>query len=120
MNMRMKWTLLLGVAVAGAAAWAVAADEPAKPDGKMLVVTDGNGKEHKLKTWKFTSGTRKLSWLAAADKEADPKDKPDGKETAQPKAPPKAQPAAGPEALEFREENSTNFREGIMTFVPLD
>ena len=30
------------------------------------VVVDANGKEHKLKTWKFTAGTRHLSWLAPA------------------------------------------------------
>ena len=120
MKTRMKWTLFLGVAVAGLVALAATADEPAKTDGGTLVVTDNGGKEHKLKTWKFTTGTRHLTWLTPAAKEADPKEKPDGKETAQPKAPPKAKPAAGPEALEFREENSTNFKEGILTLVPLD
>ena len=29
-------------------------------------------------------------------------------------------PATGPEALEFREENSTDFQNGILTFIPLD
>ncbi len=122
MRMRKKWTLLLGVAFAGLTAlWAAAADEPAKKaDGDSLVVTDNGGKVHKLKTWKFTAGTRRLAWLAPAEKEPEPKDKPEAKETAQPKGPPKAKPAAGPEALEFREENSTDFKNGILTLVPLD
>ena len=29
-------------------------------------------------------------------------------------------PPTGPEALEFREENSTNFAKGILTLVPLE
>ena len=120
--MRMKWTLLLGVAFAGLTALvAMAADEPAKADSKVLIVTDNGGKEHKLKTWKFTAGTRHLAWLAAAEKEPEPKEKPEAKETAQRKAPPREKAApGGPEALEFREENSTNFKDGILTFVLLD
>ena len=121
MRMRMKWTLLLGVAFAGLTAlWATAADEPAKADGDSLVVTDNGGKVHKLKTWKFTVGTRHLTWLAPAEKEADPKDKPDPKEEKPVQRAPKARIAVGPEALEFREENSTNLVKGILTLVPLD
>jgi hypothetical protein len=117
MKTRMKWTLLLAVAFAVLPAlWATADDAPAKPDGDALIVTDNGGKEHCLKTWKMTSGTRHLAWLAAADKEADPKDK----DKPEPKAQPKGKSTAGPEALEFREENSTNFKEGILTLVPLD
>src|SRR5262249_6309223 len=88
---------------------AFAADQPAEG---TLVVIDAAGKEQKLKAWKFVAGTRPLSWLGATpardgdDKEPDKNDKP--------KRP------AGPEALEFREENSTTFRNGILTFVPLD
>jgi hypothetical protein len=109
MNTRTKWTMLLGAAVVGLAALAAGrADEPAKGDGEPLVVIDGGGKEHKLKTWKFTKGTRRLGWLAPAAKDDDPKDKD------KPKAP------VGPEALAFREENSTNFKDGILTLVPLE
>jgi hypothetical protein len=69
-----------------------------------LVIRDGAGKEQKLKAWKFTQGTRHLTWLAPPGKE--PEKKGD--------APP------GPEALEFREENSTTFANGILTLIPLD
>jgi hypothetical protein len=98
MKKRLMWAVLLGVALAGLAALAVpAADEPAKADSDVLVVTDNAGKEQKLKEWKFTSGTRRLAWLA-------PKDK----------------PMEGPEALEIRELDSTTFTEGVLTLVPLD
>jgi hypothetical protein len=111
MTMLKKWTVLLGAAFLGLAALAAGrADEPAKKDGEPLVVVDNGGKEHKLKTWKFTQGTRRLGWLVPAEKEADPKDKPD----------PKAKAPAGPEALEFREEKSTNRVQGILTLVPLE
>jgi hypothetical protein len=107
----MKWICLLGVAFAGLITlWATAADEPAKTEGQELVVIDNGGKEHKLKNWKFAKGTRRLTWLAPAVKDADPKDKSD----------PKAKPPVGPEALVFRDDNSTNFEEGILTLVPLE
>ncbi|MCS7045410.1 MAG: hypothetical protein NZO58_03545 [Gemmataceae bacterium] len=51
---------------------------------------------------KFTAGTRPLAWLAA-----------DGA------APKKGKSAPAPEYLEFREENSTSFKDGIVTLVPL-
>jgi hypothetical protein len=54
-------------------------------------IIDGAGKEIVLKNWKITAGTRKLDWLPNA-----------------------------PEALIFREVNSTTFREGVLTFIPLD
>jgi hypothetical protein len=91
------------------------ADEPAKdkpkaPKAGTLVVTDQAGKEHKLKTWKFVTGTIRLPWLASpAVKGEKPKD-----------ADKSAQPAAGPEALVLREENSTGLQEGIITYVLLD
>jgi hypothetical protein len=125
MRMRMKWTMPLGVALLGLAAWgATAADEPAKANSEPLIVLDSTGKEQKLKTWKITAGTRHLAWLAPADKEkeADPKDKPEpaDKTRVAQKAPPRGKAPAGPEALEFREENSTNYKEGILTLVPLE
>jgi hypothetical protein len=95
MKLPIAWTVLLGVAFVGLTVlWA---DEPAKTDTQPLVVTDSGGKEHKLKIWKFTAGTRRLNWLA-------PKDK----------------PAEGPEALEVRELDSTTLAEGVLTLVPLD
>ncbi len=94
--------------------------EPAKTE--PIVVVDGNGKELKIKGYKITAGTRHLGWLAPADK-APPEPKKDDKAPKDPpkgKAAPLPKPSAGPEALEFREEHSTNLREGIMTLVPLD
>jgi hypothetical protein len=91
----------LAAAAASLLAWAAcAADEPARPaEGGALVVVDAAGKEHRLKAWKFLVGTRRLGWLAPASAGKEP---------------------AGPEALVFREENSTAYREGILTLVPLD
>jgi hypothetical protein len=99
--------LALAACAAGALGlWAAAADEPPKADAAgPLVVVDAAGKEQKVTGWKFLVGVRRLSWLApAADK-----DKP-----AKPTEP------AGPEALEFREDDSTLYEEGILTLVPLD
>src|SRR5262249_41221506 len=50
------------------------------------------------------AGRGRLGWLAPAPKEGEDR----------PKTP------AGPEALEFRDENSTTFQEGVVTLVPLD
>ena len=97
MLLRITWSPLLGVAFAGLTTLcATAADEPAKTNTGSLLVTDNGGKDHTLKTWKFTTDTRRLNWLA-------PKDK----------------PTEGPEALEMRELDSTRFAEGVVTVVPL-
>jgi hypothetical protein len=105
------------LAAAAGAALTVAADEPKPADAGTLVVIDSAGKDQKLKSWKFTAGTRALSWLAPAGADKDPFDKDN---TADKKTPrPGRKPAAGPEALEFREENSTTFVDGILTLVPL-
>ncbi len=61
-------------------------------DGPTII--DGAGKEITLKNWKIAGGTKKLDWLAK-----------DG---------------VAPEALVFREINSTGFRDGVLTFIPLD
>ena len=109
----MKTWTLLGIALAAVAAGLTAgADEPKAADAGTLVVIDGAGKEQKLKTWKFTAGTRHLSWLAPAPEkeEAGAKKVPGGGR----------KPTAGPEALEFREENSTTYLDGVLTLVPLD
>jgi hypothetical protein len=95
-----------------------AADAPDAGKDGPLVIIDGQGKEQKLKAWKFAKGTRHLTWLAPAPAE---KPAPEEKEKADPKVKvnPKARPAIGPEALEFRDEHSTNFVDGILTLVPL-
>jgi hypothetical protein len=93
----MKWITLLGVAFAGLFAWHVGADEP-KTEPQALVVTDGMGKQHKVKEWKLTTGTRHLGWLAGANKKA----------------------AEGPHAIEFRELDSTKYADGVLTLVPVD
>ncbi len=95
------WTMLPVVALACAAA--LAADPP-PPASASLVIVDANGKEQKLKAWKFVAGTRPLGWLAPA---APPK----GKEE-------KPQPAnAGPEAIAFRDEHSTGLVDGVLTLL---
>jgi hypothetical protein len=93
----MRWAMAAALAVA---AWglATAADEPKPADKGDLIIVDAAGKEQKAKTWKFEVGVRRLGWLA---------DKDHGDKT-------------GPEALEFRDDDSTNYEEGIVTLVPLD
>jgi hypothetical protein len=70
------------------------AEDPAKPSAGEAVVVDGAGKEVTLKKWRISSGTRKLVWLEK-----------DG---------------VAPEALAFRETNSTLFKDGVITLIPLD
>jgi hypothetical protein len=55
-----------------------------------------------LQDARFTAGTRHLSWLVAADKSGKSKTK-----------------NLGPEYLEFREEKSTTFKDGIVTLIPV-
>ncbi len=66
---------------------AFAGDRKAEP----LTILNAAGKQEKLRTWKFTVGTRPLSWL----------DTP------------------GPECLQFRDEHSTGYQDGILTLIPL-
>jgi hypothetical protein len=94
-----------------------AADAPEAAKSGPLVIIDGAGKEQKIKAWKFSQGTRHLTWLAPAAK-AEPE--PKAKDKNGKAAPIKPRPAIGPEALEFRDEHSTNFVDGIVTLVPLD
>ena len=104
---------VLAVAVGLAALWTSAgADGP--PPGSLVII-DSAGKEHKIKGWKFALGTRRLTWLAAADKAPAPPDKKDDKA-----APKGARVLPGPEALEFRDDKSTNWQEGVVTLVPIE
>src|SRR6185436_8214691 len=71
-------------------------DGPKKVDEPLVVVSPA-GKDVKLITWHFSAGTRRLSWLLE----------------------PKLPKANGPECLEFREEKSTTYQNGIATLIPL-
>lgn len=93
-----------------AAAAAAPAADPATPAGGTLVVIDAAGKEQKLTAWHFVSGTRRLGWLAPAAPAKPGEPPPEGAK----KAP------AGPEALEFRDDKSTTFVEGVLTLIPLE
>jgi hypothetical protein len=75
-------------------------DKIEKKDAKdpyLLVIPPTGGKEVKLADWRFTHGTRRFT--LAKD------------------APPK--PKDAPEYLEFREDKSTTYQNGIITLVPL-
>jgi hypothetical protein len=115
-------TLLL----AALAACVSLADDPPKSaePGTLLVIDSSGQKTHKLKAWKFTLGTRHLAWLAPSpppDKEPEPRDKEkDGKEGKPAPKPKPGRPTAGPEALEFRDDSSTTFVDGVLTLIPLD
>jgi hypothetical protein len=78
-----------------------------------LVVVDGNGKEYKLAKWEISQGTRRLSWLTPDDPAPEKQGK-KGKKGNGPAG------GTGPEAIEFREDNSTTFVEGILTLVPIE
>ncbi len=119
MNIYRTWgVLLIGVAGYGLVGFSgPSAAEPEAAKGPLIVINSG-GKEQKLKTWKFVAGTRRLSWLAPAKDEKKDEDKKD----AAPKKgkAPALKAAVGPEALVLREENSTDFLEGIETLILLD
>jgi hypothetical protein len=115
MTPRKTWQLLPVALTTALGAWAVAADEAPKPaEPGTLVVLDAAGKEQKLKTWKFTAGTRRLGWLAPAADKAPEKGPGEGPRAARRK------PPAGPEALELRAEMKIEYAEGALTLVPLD
>src|SRR5687767_13131424 len=92
--MRRFWC---GVIVVLAAIAFARGDEPAAGEA---IVTDVDGKEHKLTGLKFTTGTRRLAWLADPEGTTDDEKK-------------------GPLAVEVREPHSTTFTKGIITFVPV-
>jgi hypothetical protein len=92
-----------------------AADAEKPAESGTLIVVDANGKEQKLKTWKFTSGTRHLGWLAPL---REPKGSGSGSLEKGSDKPAEAEKPVGPECIELREENSTTLVEGILTLVP--
>jgi hypothetical protein len=108
--------------LAAVAALAAPADDSKKKPEAGLIIIDAKGKEHKLTSWQFIAGTRRLSWLAPAEPEKkepdkEPKKEGPGKQPARPT--PKAQ---GPQALVFRDDKSTATRdaEGVTTLTPLE
>jgi hypothetical protein len=127
------WRLLLPLPALAAGLLSLwAADplpEPPPPaEAGTLIVIDAAGKERKLKPWKIVSGTRPLGWLAPAAPKDEP-DKKDDKENAAPRPgaprieglkPGEKKGPTGPEALAFREENSTDYQEGVITLIPID
>ena len=62
-----------------------------------LVVVNPEGKEVKFSRWNLSLGTRRLPWLGEG----------------------KAKTKTAPEFLEFREEKSTTYKDGVLTLVPL-
>lgn len=74
---------------------------PKKDLGTLTIVAAPGGKELKVTDWRFTQGTRPFS----LDGEAPVK--------------PKTKNASAPEYLEFRDEKSTTYKNGIFTLIPL-
>lgn len=80
--------------------WLVVAGSHAAETPTAATVTDAEGKEIKVETLKFGTGTRRLGWLADPNGTTD-----DAKK--------------GPLVIELREPHSTTYAKGIVTFVPL-
>src|SRR4051794_18351019 len=104
----MRLCKILMLCLGGAAVLLSAGRAPVAAGGKdkpaaqaELIVVDANGKEHKLKTWKFPAGTRRLSWLAPAPAEDNDKDKDKKPEKGKKTKTAQKAPAVGPEAIEF-------------------
>jgi hypothetical protein len=98
-----------------AAAAALPADEPSPMPGPPLVVIDAAGKEVKLKSYSFTAGIVRLSWLAE-DGEAPP---PEKDKKGKPKKGAGKLLKEGPEALVLRDADKINFLDGVTTFIPI-
>jgi hypothetical protein len=98
---------------------AFADDPPKAADPGTILLVDNGGKEHKLKNPKFLLGTRRLGFLVVAEGAKEPVI--EAREVKAGTKAPTFRPAKdGPEALEFREEKSTNWVPGVMTLVPLE
>lgn len=92
--MRRFWC---GVMLALLASLTARGDDPVAGEA---VVIDAEGKEHKLTGLKFTTGTRRVAWLADPEGATDDEKK-------------------GPLALEVREADSTTFTKGVITLIPI-
>lgn len=75
----------------------------AQPATQQLTIVDNSGKEHKISAWKFTTGTRRLNWLASEE------EKKVAKKPAE----------VGPEVLEFTEGKLPPLKQRVLTLVPL-
>lgn len=106
--------LLAGTAPADDNKEAPKKDDKAPASGGLVIV-DARGKEQKLSGWKFIRGTTRLDWLAPAEKAPDDKPSED-----KPSRRPAVRRPQGPEALVFRDENSTVWKQGVLTLIPLD
>ena len=58
-----RYLTLLIVACGLVIGAAAAAPIQEKQEPNLLTIVDGTGKEHKVQTWKFVNGTKRLSWL---------------------------------------------------------
>jgi hypothetical protein len=105
--MKMCRTACLLFFVAASVAVFAADDKPKKEKLDTLTILDVAEKEQKLKTWKFTEGVRRLTWLAS---EKEKKEAPKGKGAT----------PAGPEALIVRAEMDIKYLEGVLTLIPLE
>jgi hypothetical protein len=79
------------------------AQQGAQPKNSSLTIVDFSGKEHKVPGWKFTSGTRRLHWLATEEE----------------KKAAKSPSQAGPEVLEFSAGKPPIFKQRVLSLVPL-
>ena len=94
--LRRLWAVFGLVLAGGLTGASSAPDTPS-----VATVTDSEGAEVKLSALKFGTGTRRLAWMA------DP-----GGATEDAKK--------GPLAIEIREPHSTTFKQGIVTYVPVE
>src|SRR5262245_50152031 len=118
MHMRTCCLAMAALAMSLIALFADEATEAPKPaEPGTLVLVDSAGKEHKVKSWTFTAGTRRLGWLAAEEKGKEEKEDSEEKEE-KPKA--KGKKAAGPEAFVVRDQLKFNFLAGVETLIPTD
>jgi hypothetical protein len=95
--MRRFGSSLILVVFAGLTGLSSRAEEPAAGE---VILTDLDGKEHKLTAVKLTAGTRRLAW------QADPKGTTEDAKK-------------GPLVLAFRELHSTARVDGIVTYIPV-
>lgn len=91
------WSVLVGVgmAVGWAVAGAGASGADSQPDNTEPWIVDASGQQRKMLIYQFVAGFRALPWAVAEGQLV-------------------------PTALELRELDSTTFKDGVLTFLPLD